>query len=128
MKDNFDLKKFLVENKITTNSRILVNENEHVQLSDEAWKEIAGAIKAWTPEDLGITTDHLLDILVQSLEMDGIQIPEGGFKSKVDDEIIKISTELHSGQLTIGDAVKKAVAIARNPENYVSFRDLYPRS
>ena len=57
--DNFNLKKYLVENKVTTNSKMM-NENEEVPFSDNNLKKVVVAgttyeVGSDDPNDEGIT-------------------------------------------------------------------------
>ena len=115
MENNFNLKKFLVENKLTTNSKML---KENVELSPEAKSEIANAIEIWIPEDVEQTSDHMGESIVQALEIDGIEVPEGMFNNNIHNALLTLSREFHSGQLELEAAIQKAVTIAMNPQNY----------
>lgn len=120
MKSTFDLKKFLTENKLTTNSRLLKEESwPDVQLSDDARQEVEGAIESWTPEDLEEDTTIMGEIITQALEeIDGYSLPEGMFNDRMDRELVRLSTRFHSGEISLDHAVEEAVTIAMNPKNY----------
>ena len=113
--ENFNLKKFLVENKLTTNSKVL---KEGVELSPESKEEIEGAIENWVPADVAVTSDHMGEGITQALESDGIELPEGMFNNNMHNALLGLSAEFHNGQLDLESAVQKAVAIAMNPQNY----------
>lgn len=113
--ENFNLKKFLVENKLTANSKIL---KEGVEISPETKSEIANVIESWIPKDVRQTSDHMGEGITQALEEEGIELPEGMFNNNMHNALLALSREFHSGQLEIEAAVEKAIAIATNPKNY----------
>jgi hypothetical protein len=113
--ENFDLKKFLVENKLTTNSKML---KENINISAETRQEIANGIQVWVPKDVKATSDHLGETITQALEEEGIELPEGMFNNNMHNALLALSIEFHSGQLPIEAAVQKAISIAMNPANY----------
>jgi len=127
--ENFDLRKFLVENKLTTGSR-MIKENKFedddemyqspdVQLSDDARMEIEGAIENWKPADVAQTSDHMGETITQALEdIDGYEVPEGMFNNRMHDQLLRLSTRFHSGEIEIDHAVEEAVTIAMDPKNY----------
>ena len=111
---DFNLKKFLVENKLTTNSKML---KEAVEISDEARDEIEGAIENWTPEEVAETSDHIGEIITQALEEE-LELPEGMFNNNMHNALLNLSKEFHTGKLPLDAAVQKAISIATDPENY----------
>jgi len=114
--ENFNFKKFLVENKLTANSKML---KEGVELSPEAKEEIEGAIENWVPADVAETSDHMGEMITQALEdIDGQQLPEGMFNNNMHNALLELSKEFHNGQLDLESAVQKAVTIVMNPQNY----------
>lgn len=115
LQEGFDLRKFLAENKITAGSKIL---KEGVGISLEAKIEIANVIESWMPKDVRQTSDHMGEGIIQALEDEGIELPEGMFNNNMHSALLALSEEFHSGQLEIRAAVEKAVAIAMNPANY----------
>ena len=70
--DNFDLKKYLVENKVTTNSRMM-NENEEVEASSEAIKTYLTLLKNKFGNKL---PQFIEDELYDSMNMGNYQLPE----------------------------------------------------
>ena len=128
MEKQFDLRKFLTENKMTTNSRI-IKENEFeddemfqspdVQLSDDARTEIEGAIESYPPKDVAVTSDHMGEMITQALEeLDGYEVPEGMFNNNMHNALLRLSTRFHSGKIDLDHAVEEAVTIAMDPKNY----------
>lgn len=113
--ENFNLKKFLVENKLTANSKML---KEGVEISPETKSEIASVIESWPPKDVRQTSDHMGEGITQALEDEGIVSPEGMFNNNMHNALLGLSEEFHNGQLDLESAVQKAVAIAMNPQNY----------
>jgi len=126
--ENFNLKKFLVENKLTRNSKMLT-ENEFeddemeqwpdVQLSDDARTEIEGAIENWVPADVEETSDHMGETITQALQdLDGYETPEGMFNNNMHNALLRLSNRFHSGEIHLDHAVEEAVTIAMDPKNY----------
>ena len=70
--DNFDLKKYLVENKVTTNSRMM-NEDEKVEASPEAIKTYLTLLKDKFGHKLG---QFIEDELYDSMNMGNYTLPE----------------------------------------------------
>lgn len=111
----FNLRKFLVENKLTAGSRML---NENTEISPEVESEIRRTIEISIPEDIEQTSDHMGEGITQALENDGIELPGGMFNNNMHNALLTLSTEFHSGQLPMEAAVQKAISIAMNPANY----------
>ena len=104
--ENFNLKKFLVENKLTSNSR-MVNENQ-VELSPANREEILSMLQTWTPKRLGQTTDHLLDTVAIEVREAGYTIPQGKIPN-LDSRIMAISGKYHGGVISGDEAVDMLV-------------------
>lgn len=128
MKD-FNLRQFLTENKLTTNSKMLkerefeddeMEQWPDIQLSDDAREEIENAIETYTPEMIKEDgTDIIIDIIAQAIEeLDGYETPEGYANARMDRELMKISRLFHSNKITLDHAVEKAVTAMMDPKNF----------
>lgn len=109
--DNFDLKKYLVENKATTNSRML---NE---ISTEAYEEIGNLINTYSKED---SPEDVAD-LVGEMALDSLgdeAIPEGMFNDKMRAGIADLLRRYSSRKLSNVEAAKQLIQLLKNPANY----------
>jgi hypothetical protein len=108
--DNFDLKKYLVENKVTRNSR-MVNE-----ASTEALEGIADVIANYSTEDPKDAADTVGEMALEFLE--GEAVPEGMFNSKMRAGIANILRQHSSRKMSGMEAAKKLAELLKNPANY----------
>ena len=109
--DNFDLKKYLVENKVTTNSQ-MVNE-----VSREAYEEIGNVISTYSQEDSPEDVADLVgEMALESLE--GETVPEGIFNDKMRVGIADILRQYSSKKMSDIGAAKKLVQLLKDSANY----------
>jgi hypothetical protein len=108
--DNFDLKKYLVENKVTTNSR-MINE-----ASTEALEGIADVIANYSTEDPKDAADTVGEMALEFLE--GEAVPEGMFNSKMRAGIANVLRQHSSRRMSGMEAAKKLVELLKDPANY----------
>jgi hypothetical protein len=108
--DNFDLKKYLVENKVTRNSR-MINE-----ASTEALQGIADVIANYSTEDPKDAADTVGEMALEFLE--GEAVPEGMFNSKMRAGIANILRQHSSRKMSGMEAAKKLAELLKNPANY----------
>ena len=108
--DNFDLKKYLVENKVTTNSKMM---NE---VSSEALQDIAGIIDTYSPEDPADVADMVGELALEHLE--GENIPSGQFNAKMRTSIANTLTQYNSGKLKQLAAARQLVSALKDSSNY----------
>jgi hypothetical protein len=108
--DNFDLKKYLVENKVTTNSQMM---NE---VSSEALQDIAGIIDTYSPEDPADVADMVGELALEHLE--GENIPSGQFNAKMRTSIANTLTQYNSGKLKELAAARQLVNALKDSSNY----------
>jgi hypothetical protein len=71
--DNFDLKKYLVENKVTTNSRMMNEESQEVEASPEAIKTYLTLLKGKFGDKL---SQFIEDELYDSMNMGNYELPQ----------------------------------------------------
>jgi hypothetical protein len=108
--DNFDLRKYLVENKVTTNSKMM---NE---VSRAALQDIADIIDTYSPEDPADVADMVGELALEHLE--GENIPSGQFNAKMRTSIANILTQCNSGKLKELAAAKQLVNALKDSTNY----------
>ena len=108
--DNFDLKKYLVENKVTTNSQ-MINE-----VSSEALQDIAGIIDTYSPEDPADVADMVGELALEHLEDENI--PSGQFNAKMRTSIANTLTQYNSGKLKELAAARQLVSALKDSSNY----------
>ena len=108
--DNFDLKKYLVENKVTTNAQMM---NE---VSREALEEIAGIIDTYSPEDPADVADMVGELALEHLEDENI--PSGQFNAKMRTSIANTLTQYNSGKLKELVAARQLVSALKDSSNY----------
>jgi hypothetical protein len=106
LQEGFDLRKFLAENKLTSNSR-MVSENQ-VELPPANREEILTMLQTWTPKRLGQTTDHLLDTIAIEVREAGYDIPQGEIPN-LDSRIMAISGKYQGGVISGDEAVDMLV-------------------
>ena len=106
LKEGFDLRNFLVENKLTRNSK-MISENQ-VELSPANREEILSMLQTWTPKRLGQTTDHLLDTVAIEVREAGYTIPQGKIPN-LDSRIMAISGKYQGGVISGDEAVDMLV-------------------
>jgi hypothetical protein len=70
---NFDLKKYLVENKVTRNSRMMNEENQEVEASPEAIKTYLTLLKGKFGDKL---SQFIEDELYDSMNMGNYELPQ----------------------------------------------------
>lgn len=58
------------------------------------------------------------EVLVQTLEEAGIEVPQGTFNQEMDEMLTKLNQDFHNGQIEGEQAIQKAVDIVTNPDNY----------
>lgn len=115
MENNFNLKKFLVENKLTTNSRVL---NEGIDFSPELKAEVKKSLDVWTPDQLDETSDHFIEEMDEVFSAAGFETVEGTITPRTDRAVVKVSTQYHEGTLSLDEAVQALYEIVTNPSYY----------
>jgi hypothetical protein len=108
--DNFDLRKYLVENKVTTNSKMMT------EVSRVALQDIADIIDTYSPEDPADVADMVGELALEHLE--GENIPSGQFNAKMRTSIANILTQYNSGKLKELAAAKQLVNALKDSTNY----------
>lgn len=122
--EDFNLKKFLAENKLTKDSKAarknyLKESQNSVSLSDEARTMVEDAIQEYTAEDLAEWPETFIDLIVEALEVvDGHNVPQGLATDRLATQFERIVGMFHSGRLPLDQAVSKVVKVAMNPANY----------
>jgi hypothetical protein len=119
--ENFDLKKFLVENKMTTASKLTegvevkIPTKAAVELPQENREEILRSLKAKKPAALSDTIDHLLDTIAQEIQYAGYEVPDGDVR-KLPQKMLAISGRYHAGLLTDDQAVDMLINLVMHAE------------
>lgn len=125
MKENFNLREFLTENRLTSNSRSLKEEEEETTnspqgISPEALSEIQNLFDSWPLEDLEETTDHFIEIFTTEIipEFNLGDIPEGTLTYELDEKVMEVATQYHKGEIPIEEAAQKLLEIVKDPSNW----------
>jgi len=80
--------------------------------------EIGNVLEVWTVKDLLETTDHLGEIVIEILEREGLEIPEGCFNSRFNSKVIGVGRDLESSKITLEEGVSSIVKIILDSKNY----------
>lgn len=86
--------------------------------TDESINSILDQLEIWTLEELEDTTDHIGEIVIETLEEEGVEIPEGMFNDTFHNSIIDLKKRLDEGEITPLEGVEGIVAILTNPKSY----------
>jgi len=119
--DNFDLRKYLVENKVTTNSRML---SEQENTPTEVAAEVLSQLDAFDIEDIKTAPDMVGESLLDYFNEDPtFDAPEGMFTSELLGQIERIGVAYKKGKK--GELEKEATVEAlrkalTNPANYTA--------
>jgi len=118
-KGGFDLRKFLTENKLTAGSKLIAEmESDASDLTQDTKDKILSCLETEISGDPETTVDHMGEVLVQTLEEAGIEVPQGMFNQEMDEMLTKLNQDFHNGQIEGEQAIQKAVDIVTNPDNY----------
>ena len=80
--------------------------------------EIGNVLEVWTVKDLLETTDHLGEIVIEILEREGMEIPEGYFNSRFNSKVIGLGRDLESSKITLEEGVGRIVKVVLDSKNY----------
>ena len=87
-------------------------------MKKEAILQIINVLEVWSTEDLEETTDHWGECIIEVLEEEGIEVPEGMFNERFSDKVIELSKKLENSELTFEQGVDVAVKILTDYRNF----------
>lgn len=107
--DNFDLRKYLVENKVTTNSRMLK------EVNSGALQSIADIISTYAGEDPQDAAEVVAEAAMEYLEGD---LPSGMFNNSMLAAVAGILKKASAGAMSELAAARQLVRALKDPANY----------
>lgn len=87
-------------------------------IDDTLKSKIIKQIEVWTPEMLDQTSDHFIETILDLLEEQEFDIPDGKIGNKLDKEVMKLSKKYHTQKSNKDKIILEVVNVFLNPKNY----------
>jgi len=88
--------------------------------SEDSIEQIEDLLTIWTVADLEETTDHLGEIVIEVLEEEGVEVPNGYFNKDFNTKVIELAKDLESTKVSLEEAVVSLVSILIDSNNYTA--------
>jgi hypothetical protein len=88
--------------------------------SEDSIEQIEDLLTIWTVADLEETTDHLGEIVIEVLEEEGVDVPNGYFNKDFSTKVIELARDLESTKVSLEEAVVSLVSILIDSNNYTA--------